>query len=169
MTKNIQLLLTFACLITISACGGGSEDSSGAGSSADSGGTSQVVAITDESGGDDETPAARTYNGEANVVLTADGFPPISGGSPLKVVVDGSRITLTVDGKSVTTTLQGDSFSASIPISETDNGITCSGTAKLNGKVTDNTVSGDIGGDGTCTGAGVDTPVTLSGSFSTTR
>lgn len=164
-TKHLLLSLTF--LITAAGCGGGSSDSSGADSSTT---TSEITTVSEDSDSQDtDTTTKQTFTGSVNYVLTADGFPPISGSSPLKVVIEGSKVTLTVDGRRVTTTLSGDSFSASVPISESDNGITCKGTAIIDGKVSGDTVSGDIGGSGRCSGNGVDTPVKLSGSFKATR
>lgn len=162
MQPTKQLLPTLILLLAVAGCGGGS-DSSGASSD-----TAEVTTVS-ETSADSDGSKARTFTGTAEVILTADGFPPISGSSPIKVVIDGSRVTLTVDGQSVNTTLNGDAFSASVPISESDGSITCNGTADINGEVSGDTVAGNIGGNGNCSGDGIDTPVTLSGSFSATR
>lgn len=172
MQPTKHLLLSLTIILTAAGCGGGSDSSGGGGSgssnSSESSDTAEITTVSDQTD-DSDTSKARTYTGSANVVLTADGFPPISGSSALKVVIDDSKVTLTVDGRRVTTTLNGDSFSASVPITESDGGITCDGTARIDGKVSGDTVSGDIGGSGNCSGNGVDTPVKLSGSFKATR
>lgn len=165
MPINIKPFLIFACLPILAACGGGS-DSSGAGGSS---GPDAAVTTADNESQQPAAPVARTFSGTVEVTLTADGFPPVSGSSDLVIIVDGSRVTLTVDGESVRTTLDGDSFSASIPITESDDGITCTGAADIAGTVRGDNASGDISGSGNCTGDGVDIPVTLSGSISASR
>jgi len=153
-----KTLLIFVTLI-LSACGGG-------GSSDGAGGENQQNNMAPAPApGNPPAAQAVTYNGTATISLMAPGFPTINDSAPIQVVVQGNTVTLTVDGVSVPATLNNGMFSVAVPLSESSNGFTCNGSATVNGTVSGNTVSGNISGNATCTGNGLNLPVTLSGSF----
>jgi hypothetical protein len=140
--------LVFLLTIFLTACGGGS-----------SGGGGQANDAPDQA-----SPAV-TYNGTATFTLTAPGFTTINDTVPVQIVVQGNNVTLTVEGVSVNTTLNNGAFSVTVPVSETEDGITCKGSATASGTVSGNSINGKLSGNATCTGNGLNVPVTLTGSF----
>ena len=154
--------LTISFSLLLAACGGGSDTSGGAGTTADS--TAPVSNQTTDTGA--STPAESiTYVGTGTVTLTAPGIPPITNTAAVTLIRQGSTVTAIVDGESVTTTVNGDSFSARVPISESQDGINCSGIATVNGTFTGNVVNATLSGNGNCTGQGLTVPVTVNGSL----
>ena len=137
----------------LTACGGGS--SGGGGQANDAADQASPV----------NPPQAVTYNGTATFTLTAPGFTPINDTVPVRIVVQGNNVTLTVEGVSVNTTLNNGAFSVTVPVAETDDGITCKGSATASGTVSGNSTTGKLSGSATCTGNGLNVPVTLTGSF----
>ncbi len=152
-SDTTRIKLVFLLTLFLTACGGGS-----------SGGGGQANDAADQAAPANPSQAV-TYNGTATFALTAPGFPPINDTVPVQIVVQGNNVTLTVEGVSVNTTLNNGSFSVTVPVSETDDGITCKGTATVSGTVSGNSTSGDLSGSATCTGNGLNVPVNLTGSF----
>ena len=165
--------------LALVACGGGSDTSSDggndttAGAAGATGGTSGTSSTTSSnsggsSGSSSTSPASATYTGTMDVTLSAPGFSDRNETAPITIIISGSSVTLIGEGRTVKTTLNSNTFTADIPISETDDGITCSGIATVNGTVNGNTVSGPVTGSGTCRVGAQDIPVTITGNFKAT-
>lgn len=171
--KKLSAILLALVLV---ACGGGSDTSSDGGSEANagaagtSGGTSGTGSTSSSSSVGSSVTAATstTYNGTSNVTLSAPGFTDRNETVPITIVISGSNVRLASEGRTVTTELNGNSFTADLPITETDDGITCSGIATVNGTVNGSTISGPLTGSGTCRVGAQDIPVTVSGNFKAT-
>ena len=176
----MKKLSAISLALVLVACGGGSDTSSNggiettAGAAGATGGTSGASSSSSSnsggSSGSAATPAASTsYTGTMNVTLSAPGFSDRKETAPITVRISGSNVTLTGEDRTVRTNLNGNTFTADIPISETDDGVTCSGIATVKGTVNGNTISGPVTGSGTCkVGAAPDIPVTIAGNFRAT-
>ncbi|MDJ0956084.1 MAG: hypothetical protein QNI91_04475 [Arenicellales bacterium] len=174
--KKLSAILLALVLV---ACGGGSDTSSDggtettAGAAGTTGGTSGTSSTSSSvsggsSGSASLSATSTNYTGTMNVTLSAPGFSDRNETAPITIVISGSDVTLTGEGRTVKTKLNGNTFTADIPISETDDGVTCSGIATVNGTVNGNTISGPVTGSGTCRVGTQDIPVTVTGNFKAT-
>ena len=175
--KKLSAILLALVLV---ACGGGSDTSSDGGTETTAGaagatdGTSGTNSTSSSNSGGSSGSASTsatstTYTGTMNVTLSAPGFPDRNETAPITIVISGSNVTLKGEGRVVQTKVNSNTFTANIPISQTDDGVTCSGIATVNGTVNGNTISGPVTGSGTCrVGAAQDIPVTITGNFKAT-
>ena len=134
----------------LSACGGGS-------SSSDSAGT--------DTAGADTTAAQTVFNGTQNLTVTAADLNETDS-APFQLAVSGNNVTISSDGTTIGSgTLSGSSYNVSASDTLTDDGVTCSLTLNYAGTINGNTTSGSISGNGSCSGSGINIPVSVSGNF----
>ncbi|MDA9982404.1 hypothetical protein N9H39_06640 [Gammaproteobacteria bacterium] len=143
--RFLAVLCTAAILAALSACGGGGS-SSGVGTRA-------------------STAFAGTYNGFANVLLSAPGVQPeaVTGTIVFVINPDGTVIVDPTWHTPGTGLIQGNVITASYP-GATFNapGFTCVGPILLNATVTGNTITGTLGpSTTTCNGV----PITIQGNY----
>ena len=157
------------CVLFLTACGGGNDTSSKGGSETSLGST-QAPTGTSGSSGIASTPGGSgpdgTYQGQITATLSGDGILPVTDSTAIVIVISGPSATLTAEGRSYKGSVSGDSFVVNVPINESTQGITCSGTPVLKGTISGNTVSGTVSGTGSCSSATTNVPVSVEGKFS---
>lgn len=153
----MKQILAMALVLILAACGGGNDTSGGGGTAAES--------TAPGSSGTSAPAPSVTYTGTGTITLTAPGLLPISETAAVTLIRQGPTLTVIVGGESVSTTINGDSFSVPVPVSESQDGISCAGVATVTGTVTDSVVNANLSGSGNCTGQNLNVPVTVSGSL----
>ena len=148
LKQSRGVLVSAFCASILSACGGGSSDS-------DSG-----------TGGAAPAPATQTvFNGTQNLTLMALGMNETDS-APFQLAINGNTVTISTDGTVIGSgALSGSNFTVSASDTLTDDGVTCSFALNYSGVINGNTTSGSISGNGTCSDANNNVPVTASGNF----
>ncbi len=86
---------------------------------------------------------------------------------PTTVVINSDgTVILTIDGESVRGVISGSQVEVAFTITESEDGITCTGDAVVRATVSGNSLSGPVSGDAVCKLALIKRSATLSGSIS---
>ena len=158
MLKKIRTSLVI-CLLAIG-LGACSEDE---GISASGGGT-----ISGD-GGASSAQYAGTYRGTTDVSYQGDGIDGSDSLPTTLVVNSDGTVILTIDGESVRGVINGNQVEVAFTITESDDGITCTGDALVRATVSDRSLSGPVSGDAECKLALIKRSATLTGTISASR
>lgn len=117
-------------------------------------------------GGSTSSQYAGTYRGTTDVTYTGDDING-SDSLPTTVVINSDgTVILTIDGESVRGVISGNQLEIAFTITETEDGIICTGDALIRATVSGTMLSGPVSGDAECKLALVKRSATLSGSIS---
>ena len=140
-TMNSRIRSTLiACTFILGLVGCSEED----GISSSSGGTSAG------DGGAGSAQYAGTYKGTMDVKYTGDD---INGDDkfPITLVINSNgTVVLTMDGETVNGTINGNNIDIGLSITQSEDGVTCKGDARVKATVTGNSLSGPVSGDAEC-------------------
>lgn len=152
MFKKIRASLIILILsVSLFGC---SEDE---GISASGGGT-----VTGD-GGATSAQYAGTYRGTIDVTYQGDGVNGEDSLPTTLVINSDGTVLLTIDGESVRGVINGNQVEVAFTITESDDGVTCTGDALVQATVNGNAVSGPVSGDAECKLALLKRNATLSG------
>jgi len=173
----VKILGTAMLALFLTACGGGGDTSSSGGSgtsvsaapaATESAAATEAAGPGNSSGSVSSGPDG-TYTGQLTATLSGEGILPITDSTDLSIVISGSKATATAEGRSYEGNVDGDSFEVEIPINEDSKGIVCTGNPVLYGKISGNTVSGTLSGEGDCSSETKNVPVSVTGEFLATK
>lgn len=114
-------------------------------------------------GGSASSQYAGTYRGTTDVTYTGDDINGSDSLPTTLVINSDGTVILTIDGESVRGVISGNQVEVAFTITETDDGITCTGDALVRATVSGNTVSGPVSGDAVCKLAVLKRSATLTG------
>ena len=118
--------------------------------SEDDGISSSGGGSTTSDGGSGSAQFAGTYVGNIKVEYKGDG---VDGDETLPttiVINDNGTVTMSIDGESVNGVINGNKIEIVFTVTESENGITCKGTARVVATVSGSSISGPVAGDAKC-------------------
>ncbi len=155
--KLRSIVIVCALILGLTAC---SEED---GISSSGGGT------TVSDGGSSSAQFAGTYTGSMKVEFKGDDIDGDDTLATTIVIHDNGTVTMTIDGESVTGTINGNNLEIVFTVTESENGITCKGTARVVATVSGSTISGPVTGDAECKLLLVERNADLTGTLTATK
>lgn len=155
--KLRSALVIFTLLFGLTACS--EEDgisSSGGGSTTSDGGSSSAQ-------------YAGTYVGSMAVAYKGDGVDGDDTLATTIVINNDGTVTMTIDGKSVNGVINGNKIEIVFTVTQSEDGITCKGTARVVATVSGSSVSGPVVGDAECKLLLLERNADLTGSLTATK
>ena len=117
-------------------------------------------------GGATSSQYAGTYRGTTNVTYSGDGVNG-SDSLPTTLVINADgTVRLTIDGESVRGVISGNLVEVAFKVTQSDDGITCTGNALVRATVSGSTATGPVSGDAECKLALLKRSATLTGQIS---
>ena len=117
-------------------------------------------------GGASSSQYAGTYRGTMDVSYTGDGIDGSDSLPTTLVINSDGTVILTIDGESVRGVINGSQVEVAFRVTESEDGITCTGDALVRATVSGTSLSGPVSGDAECKLALIKRSATLTGSIS---
>ena len=101
-------------------------------------------------GGSGSAQFAGTYVGSMKVEYKGDGVDGDDTLATTIVIHNNGTVTMAIDGESVNGVINGSKIEIIFTVTESEDGITCKGTARVVATVSGSSISGPVAGDAKC-------------------
>ena len=101
-------------------------------------------------GGSGSAQFAGTYVGSMKVEYKGDGVDGDDTLATTIVIHNNGTVTMAIDGESVNGVINGSKIEIIFTVTESEDGITCKGTARVIATVSGSSISGPVAGDAKC-------------------